>query len=380
MSALLVAMSALSGSLCSQFFTVVSQLGSWCLPFSGLFPQTVHCCGPRFYLKHVRPFGCHVRPLRISVLSILHSCLLAWVGMSALLGSLCSHALNSLHLSPSFGSDVCPFRISVLSFRHICLPASVVMSALFESRCSRFITFVSQLGSWCPPFSNLCALDSLHLSPSLGRDVMQPFPGLSRLSAFKVFIYMRLPVSGDVRPYRISVLSTLFMRLPGGVVMFAGAAPKFQTFNGLNIKHWSIVYCLSPTFEGLRWHNLDFPGIYMYRIQTKLPHSWFLAVSLGTWRSRIWRMAKCSFQQELGARCLWTMHSPGVGVRPLYFGFFTDGHHMSSPLLPHFWTIKLLHELPECSCGFGQVLSPKTPRPRPTKHPRASSTVIDHSG
>ena len=50
-----------------------------------------------------------------------------------------------------------------------------------------------------PPFSDLCALISLHVSPSLGC---------------------------DVRPFRISLLLILHIYLPAWVVMFARAAPK----------------------------------------------------------------------------------------------------------------------------------------------------------
>ena len=76
------------------------------------------------------------------VLPLLFICLPDWVVMSALFGSMCSHALNSFN----FGS--------------LC---SHALNSLHVS---------PQLGWWCPPFSSLCALSSLHLSPSQGNDAM----------------------------------------------------------------------------------------------------------------------------------------------------------------------------------------------------------------
>ena len=95
------------------FFSPFLLCLAFCLvAISGFFPQTVHCWGPRFYLKRVRPFAVAMSALWISVPSILYICLPAGVEMSA------------LFVLDSFGySDVRPFWISTLSIFYICLPA-----------------------------------------------------------------------------------------------------------------------------------------------------------------------------------------------------------------------------------------------------------------
>ena len=112
------------------------------------------------------------------------------------------------------------------------------MSALFESLYS-VPNFVSRLGRhvrpfrvsvpfftlasrWdsdaCPPSSDLCAFNSLHLSPSQGSDV--PTFRLFALCTLNS-LHLSPRFGRDVRPFRISVLSILYMCLPAWIVLFA---------------------------------------------------------------------------------------------------------------------------------------------------------------
>ena len=106
----------------------------------------------------------------------------------------------------------------------------------------------------CPPRPDLCALNSLHVSPSLGRDVR-----LFRASVFLI-LYMRLPApvvtSALFEPLSdLCALNSLRV-LPGGVVMFARAAPKLKNQPS---QHLVSLYCLSRTVWGLRWCNFCIP-------------------------------------------------------------------------------------------------------------------------
>ena len=140
-------------------------------------------------------FGCHVRPLRISVLSILYICL------------------------PSWGSDARPLRISVLSTLYVCLLTWVVMSALFGSLCPRFITFVSQLGSWCPPVCGYLCSQFLQIC----------HPAWVVVSALVGSLCSHALNSSHLSPR------------PGIIVVFAWAVPKFTKIKWFNIKYRSIV-------------------------------------------------------------------------------------------------------------------------------------------
>ena len=121
----------------NPLFTFVSQLGVIMSALSDLYGDN-----PLLYIICLP-----LRPFSISVVSILDICL------------------------PARGNHVRLFPIPVLSILYICLPAHVMMSALFRSWCSQYITFVSQLGWRCPPFSEFCAFNPLDLSPSMSQDI-----------------------------------------------------------------------------------------------------------------------------------------------------------------------------------------------------------------
>ena len=143
----------------------------------------------------------------------------------------------------------------------------MVTSALFENLCSQFCTFVAQLGLLCPPSSNLCILNSLHLFPTSVLSLLPFFTfvsqtpvGMSALfeslcpqlfaiclpagvvmpvfyeslhAQFSIFVfqlyapmlailYICLPNSGsDFRPFRTLVFATIRIFLPAWVVMSA---------------------------------------------------------------------------------------------------------------------------------------------------------------
>ena len=90
-----------------------------------LFPKqfTVGTWGPRFYVKHVRPF------------SVAMPCPYL-------------RALNSWHLSPSLGPDVHPFCVSVLHGLQL-IDVFHSLGRDFSGFCalnSQFFTFVFRLG------------------------------------------------------------------------------------------------------------------------------------------------------------------------------------------------------------------------------------------
>ena len=169
-------MSALSGCLCFQIF----------------IPQAVHSWGPRFYLKHVRPFS---------------------VAMSARSGSLRSQL--TLHLSPSLDSDVRHFGICQLIY-------------------------------WCPPFWDLCVLNSSHVSPSMGSDAR--CLGIPVLNSF----LLSPSLDRDVRSFGISVLSILHMCLPACIVMSARLGSLYSvlyTFLPAWMVMPSILYICLPAWK-----------------------------------------------------------------------------------------------------------------------------------
>ena len=147
----------------------------------------------------------------------------------------------------------CSFLFWLITFFHKHFTVGVLdsilsMFALFlltlsASLCFEFFRFVSQLGSWCPTFSGLCAFNSLFIYPARLRELS---------------VGWWTDAVRDIYPARVIVMSVLvgylcsqfFTRV--SLVMFARVAPKFKKSTGSTS---NIDLLFVSNSWGLRWYN-----------------------------------------------------------------------------------------------------------------------------